>query len=326
MLEWLGPIASFLGGAGQFAGGISGLFGRGGGDGGLGQSTMAQNWRNDDMTFAREQFDWNKGIAQNALQIRMADAKKAGVHPLFGLGGGGAGPSPTISLSSSLPSGRGADGGGSDLGRSLSDMGQGLGRALAAGTSRQDRDRAAYESAARALDLENKRADIELTRARIASEQARMSPSQLGPGTPAVAGPPALGTSQIKPAEVTSTNPQSDGSAEAGPKSPVVVWRADTSAPGAVAAYPARDLNIDDFSSPGYSTWMMGNKLLPFVGQGVKPPPNLLPKWATDWVHHFGSWVPVDRNREYVRSLPTENPYWTEWKRQRDRGARYLPR
>lgn len=65
--------------------------------------------------FAREQFEWNKNFIQN----RTADAKAAGIHPLYALGAAGAG-SPSFTAGSADGLGRGIAAAGSVAGAALS--------------------------------------------------------------------------------------------------------------------------------------------------------------------------------------------------------------
>ena len=83
-------IAAGIGAAGNI---FSGLIGRSSSST-PDTSTFYQNWRNDDMAWAREQFDRNEALqrefAQNGIRWRAADARAAGLHPLAALGSSGA--------------------------------------------------------------------------------------------------------------------------------------------------------------------------------------------------------------------------------------------
>lgn len=119
--------------------------------------------------------------AQNSIQWRVADAKKAGVHPLYALG------APTMSVA---PVG---DGGAGAL---LSDAGQNLDRAIAANQTRRER-RATQEQILQQklnnqqqlrmnnLNMEHQELQNDYLRARIAQLN---SPDQVGPPSPVSVG------------------------------------------------------------------------------------------------------------------------------------------
>lgn len=90
--------------------GISGLFG-------IGQSLMNQSSADKDRALAAQQYDHQKEFAQNSIQWRVNDAKKAGIHPLYALGSQGISYAP--SSFSSMPD------------TSLSDAGNAVGSAVA---------------------------------------------------------------------------------------------------------------------------------------------------------------------------------------------------
>lgn len=127
-------IFSFLGGVAQ---------------GGLSMWDSANNRK-----FAEQQNQQNylaqKEFAQNGIQWRVADAKKAGLHPLYALGGAGAGYSPTSSAFS------GAD---------FSGVGNGIAQLGGSFLSKQEKE-------ANALVLEGKKLDNDLKKAELAQLQA----------------------------------------------------------------------------------------------------------------------------------------------------------
>lgn len=90
--------------------GISGAFG-------IGQSLMNQSSADKDRALAAKQYDHQKEFAQNSIQWRVNDAKKAGIHPLYALGSQGISYAP--SSFSSMPD------------TSLSDAGNAVGSAVA---------------------------------------------------------------------------------------------------------------------------------------------------------------------------------------------------
>ena len=90
--------------------GISGAFGIGG-------SVMNSIGADKDRALSAQQYDHQKEFAQNSIQWRVNDAKKAGIHPLYALGSQGISYAP--SSFSSMPD------------TSLSDAGNAIGTAVA---------------------------------------------------------------------------------------------------------------------------------------------------------------------------------------------------
>lgn len=128
--------------------------------------------------------------AQNAIQWKTEDAKKAGIHPIYALG------APTMSYSPvSL---------GDSLTPAISNAGQNLGRAINS-TSSQETRATAYTQALQALQLErgsleNETLRSNLARMRQTPNPAPATPTQAWGGIPGQGDDPAntISTSQIK--------------------------------------------------------------------------------------------------------------------------------
>lgn len=110
--------------------------------------------------------DWKrtKETLQNQIQWRVDDAVKAGLHPLVGAG---------ISPSSGPPPATVGD-----LGSAVSDMGNNIGRAV---DSYMD-PAAKVAAKAALLDLEQRQANIDLTKAQLAGAQKALLTSGSTPG------------------------------------------------------------------------------------------------------------------------------------------------
>lgn len=109
-------------------------------------------------------------FAQNAIQWKVADAKKAGIHPLYAMG------APSISPAVSVQS--------DPLASSLSSMGSDVSRAMMASATSEQRDKAVSgvtEEMTR-LGLERAGLQNELLRSQI----ARLRAAQVGPPAPAI--------------------------------------------------------------------------------------------------------------------------------------------
>lgn len=116
--SWLPALGGVLGGMGQFAGGVSGMFG---GSDHIDQSPANKAWKRQ------------KEMMKRQIQWRVKDAKRAGLHPLAALG---ISPASGPSMGPSIGSRR-------STGRSLANMGQGL-KAMLAGKNELDAAMAAY--------------------------------------------------------------------------------------------------------------------------------------------------------------------------------------
>lgn len=289
MLETIAAIGGALGGLGQAAGGAAGLFGGG--------SNNSGYWQQ--LGLMREQAQLQREFAQQGIQWRVADAKAAGIHPLYALGGSGASYSPSaVSVGT---------GGASDLGRDLGNMGQGIGRALTAVSSKEDRDKVSYDAQVRRLNLErlgleNANLASQLEASRIALNRAQVGPPMpTGPSASVQVGDPTVvGRYDPKSPEVENTNPSNE-SVTAGPANPGV--RYVQLVPGYYTPLPSKELNMDDFGSPGSATYHAATTFMPMVSRSARdwhrPPKSMLPKGYDHW-----QWTPLGyRPRRYVSTL-----------------------
>lgn len=138
----VGPLvgAAGIGAASSLASGILGMFG------------------------ANSARDMQMRAAQNAIQWRVRDAKKAGIHPIYALGASGAAMPAAINTFAPVAEG-------------ISEMGQNVGRALLANSSNEMRSDAMTK-----LTIENMGLQNDLLRSQI----GKINSAQLGPGVPAV--------------------------------------------------------------------------------------------------------------------------------------------
>lgn len=139
-----------LPGVGSLIGAVGGLFGK----------KEKQSYAYDQMKY---QHSLNKEMAQNSIQWRVDDAKKAGLHPLAALGAQVASSSP-VSVGSYS---------GSSSGDRISDFGQGIGRAAQAFMDSNSRKR---QELFDALEMEKKRAEINLLNAQATSVNRPTNP------------------------------------------------------------------------------------------------------------------------------------------------------
>lgn len=139
----LSAALPWIAAAGDFLGGIGGLFGGNGG---------GRSRERDSHVIARQEAE----ITARRMPSFVAEGlRQAGIHPVVGLGGGAQ--FPTV----------GAIGGGSsrDTGAAIANMGQGISRAASAYVSPEDRQTAKMSAA---LQLENQHLQNERLRSEIA--------------------------------------------------------------------------------------------------------------------------------------------------------------
>jgi len=205
-----------------------------------------------DQAQRNEQFQ--REFAQQGIQWRVADAKKAGIHPLAALGGSTHQASPAIVGSSQ----------GYSAAQNISQMGQDISRAIMAKSSNHQRQ-------VMDLQLENMKMDNEMKALEIASQRRRLS-GQIGPGMP--------DNVLIKPAEVTSSV-KGRPDIEAGTISSSGYMRTPK---GGLMPVPSKDSKerMEEMVVPE-AAWTLDNYISPWYSNKNKPPRKYLPKGAKDW-------------------------------------------
>lgn len=298
MLETIGAIGGALGGLGQAFGGAAGLFGGGGGN---------NNFYNS-LAIMREQAQLQREFAQNGIRWKVEDAKAAGIHPIYALGGSGASYSPSaVSV---------GDSGGSDLGRDLGNMGQGLGRAIAAASSKEDRAAKEFTAMQRVQalkrgELENQHLELQIMASQNALTRAQIGPPMpTGPSIPA-AMTPGVGVYEPKAPEVLNSQP-GNPAVEAGPPQPgnrnVAI---DKHPGGAQVVIPSKEMGFDELTTPGTASWHFWNSVAPWLSQArrdaARPPKSALPKGYDSWMWTPFGYVPTREPRSPIgRNLREE--------------------
>lgn len=129
---------------------------------------MDQNERENDREMqkyiAEKNMELQKQFAQEGIRWKVADAQSAGIHPLYALGAQTTSFSP-VSIGSSQSS---------NWSDTLGGMGQDISRAINATRTTDERDEA-FQTSARALELEGKKLDNDIKRATLASSVQRIS-------------------------------------------------------------------------------------------------------------------------------------------------------
>lgn len=212
-------------------------------------------------------------FAQNGIQWKVQDAKKAGIHPLYALGANTVSYSPTQI-------------GPTDFG--FSQAGQDIGRAIDSGRSANERT-AALSSRAAALQLQN----MELQNQKLASEIALTNQA----GTP----PPPITENAVITGQGVSMQPV--------PQSPAVIGQPARDAginpeitftQGVRGYIPQVSENtkkaLEDMPL-GETQWEIRNRVMPSLGNRsatTAPPKSWLPYGSNTWKYEplTGEWRP----------------------------------
>jgi len=207
---------------------------------------------------AEQNIQLQKDFAQNAIQWKVEDAKKAGVHPLYALGAQTSSFSP-VSV-------------GDSLSGSISSAGQDISRAVNATSDQTTRTNAAA-SALTALQLERGRLENDILKQDLASRAARLS-QQINPPLPtqgdrylAIPGQGNALPVKTNPLERIATG--ASGVGEAGAIPDVGYSRTNTG----WAVTPSKDLqDRQEDDIVGQIAHAIRNRLLPSLGFNYSPP------------------------------------------------------
>lgn len=232
---------------------------------------------------ARKQAHLQKEFAQNGIQWKVEDAKKAGIHPLYALGANTMSYSPTT------------------VGTDLAGVGQNLGRAIDSTRTEPQKIDAVQETLGR-LAIERGGLENELLRQQIASSAIATTRQSAGSPTPAFPlaagdyvipgqGNSGLITEKKMPRMMDPARPiQEPGS---------VADRGFTNTSTGIApvySADAKERLEDDFL--GMLAWNVRNRLLPSINTDWgsiphKPPPG--EKWIYNPIRQEYQLVPMNR-------------------------------
>lgn len=201
-----------------------------------------------------EQFQWQKQLAMMGITMKVADAKAAGIHPLYALGA-------TPAMSAPITAGAISDmHGGDTLARSFSGAGQNIRRAVEAATSKASRDISILTTERAHIENENLRKDGQIKDLTIDQLRRR---GQVGPGVPIPGGGvssmgqgnvPGVGPYESKPPEIPTHQP-GDPSLVSGPTLPYVQFA--RSGEGLTPMYPKHLPLEDEAGAPLSSRWLL---------------------------------------------------------------------
>lgn len=243
-----------------------------------GQYLHAQSAHRWAKSQAQHQMAKQEEFAKHGLRWKVADAKAAGVHPLYALGAQGPSYTP-VTVDSPPP----------DI---ASIAGQGISRAIMATATQQEREVQQLQVANMRTELQGKELDNQI---RAQQLQKMIQGSQLGPAFPGSDHfIPGQGNSPViseKPLERTATIP-GQGHSEPGAV-PDVGWA--YTADGGVVPLPSRDVKdrIED-NLIQETLHAVRNNLMPNFGKGTPPPKSALPDGARywEWSYKSQAWKP----------------------------------
>lgn len=270
---------------------------------GLGMSNQQNQavMNREQLDWAKEQFARNEALqrefATHGLRWKVADAKEAGIHPMFAMGAPVASYTPSVANYNPVSSG----------GMSVPDfgaLGQNIERAINAGSTQQERMEKLHE-ARHMASLQTERAELENTyiKAQIARTMSQIGPPFPRPGTSSAGGGVSgdavtvqgLGTYEPKPPEITNPNPGNTGTT-AGPSQPQNQWAVTSH--GTLQPFPAKDLKVEDeFGAPLMARWIL-SEALPHNWSNKKPPEAVWKKafpgaLDVEWSYREQGFVPV---------------------------------
>lgn len=199
--------------------------------------------------------DLQVAAAKKSIQWRVADAKAAGVHPLYALGNPGISISP---VSNDAPA-------------YLSAMGQNISRAVSAGLSGPERRREAEKAALRAdIEFDQNSQRRELENQLLRAEIAKLDGSQVGPPAPVPgdSGAP-VGAVVPRPSQPI-VGSAGDPARQPGAITDVQYYRRSDGGIGVTYSEEMKQRTEDDL--PEQFAWQWRNRFIPFVSGSPRGP------------------------------------------------------
>lgn len=243
------------------------------------------------LAFGREQMAAQKEFAQNGVRWRVDDAKAAGIHPLYALGAQIT-PYSSVSFSPESPS--------YGIPQAMSDMGQNIGRAVAAKQTSDER----FTDIMQKLQIMNLESEIDLKQAQAGHYRGVSLPPPMPGYTVSPLAPPealssiagAVAGTNVQPVEMNASTPGIP-SKQAGA---VNDWTFTKTADGGLTLTPSKDvkeLTEDNFIQE--VLWSLRNQVIPHFSPEARAhrQPSLrefpLPKgyvWDSSWP--YTTWYP----------------------------------
>lgn len=259
--------------------------------GGLLGKSSADDAREQAAENLDRQIQLQKEFAQNGIRWKVEDAKQAGIHPLYALGAQTTSFSP-ISLTNPADN---------SMANSVSNMGQDISRAVHQTRTPSEKDQA-YIDAARGLQLEKGKLDVEIARADLASRTARLYQGTTA-SMPSLTGNmiPGQGNSPFNPAQIIQQSFPTGNVSEN--KSMPDVGYTETSR--GLYPVPGKDVKerIED-NLPHELAHFFRNNILPIFGENMNP--GSPAKAGHHWVYH-----PIYGYRQVKTEAPLRYKGWS---------------
>lgn len=202
----------------------------------------------------QDQVDVQKQFARTAIQWRVEDALRSGIHPLYAIG------APAVSFSP--VSVGGSD--GPSPGERFQAFGQNLERAVSATQNSGERT----NSRLMALSLERGELENTLLRTQIASQMARLQSDQVGPpmagSNYTMPGQTSSGV-LVNPSETTTVGPDASIERAVGPANKLFLNR-----DGTLSVWPSKEAKESIEDSWYEYEHMWRNRVLPYLQRGAK--------------------------------------------------------
>lgn len=235
----------------------------------------------DNQVQRERQMLLQKEFAQKGLQWRVADAEKAGIHPLAALGFNASGYQPVASE-------------GPNSGELMMDLGQNLAGAMSRSSTQQDKEMAALQIMSMKQDVTGKELDNQI-RAKTLQDLNTDKPSFPG-GENFMPGQGNSGKVKVVPSQRTASATGRPAQ-EAGWTPDVGYARTDTG----LTPIPSKDVKerIEDQFVPELM-WAIRNQLTPNIGVGRPPPKEMLPQGYSKWKWSYTrqEWQPSNAKNE----------------------------
>lgn len=246
---------------------------------------------------AEKNIAMQKEFAQNGIQWKVADAKAAGIHPVYAMGGSGASFSPVSATFTPDTS----------MANAMSRAGQDIGRAVNATQNAATRTDAVTQ-AATAIQLEGAKLDNDIKRAELASRVARLN-QQSNPPMPVNQRYLVPGQAQTATADLVKSEPMKQTPSD--PRMPHGEPGANPDAgylrtSGGLFPVPgekAKERIEDNWYQE--TAHFVRNNLLPMIAPAFNDPPKGVPlkeghAWVYDPVYGYKQ-VPDKWYRKFIR-------------------------
>lgn len=285
-MELYKMLGDIIGGIGKIVGGFMG-------------QNEAENTREAQLNMARDNYQHQKEFAQHGIRWKVDDAKAAGLHPIYALGGSGASFSPSSANFTADTS----------MANAVAGAGQDLGRAI--NSTRTEGERGdAFTKTARALQLENMSLQNDNLRSEIASKVGRLrqnpNPPMPSPGDAWLV-PGQAQSGLIKNEPMKRTNPGDEPSNEPGAITDTGYVRTKS---GGYVPLPSKDAKerIEDIMPHEWSHFWRNN-IMPHFGGRQFNPPYKAPE-GKEWVYDLtdGYRLVPHRMEKYRRDMQRFTP------------------